>query len=340
VEAPSLDHLVAQALATAATLVHPEPGDKSFLEKRLAHAVATALYEPFGEDRVVRDRRLVGGELPDWSPQPGTIDVAVVTQAYEPRITFELKIDHVDQTLWDIYKMVSATMLPTVEAAYVAIAARQSVWASSGDCVELFDVEPREDTGGYDPDEWYSRFLFAHHHRAWKDLLAGGSGRPVRVPDQITIHPLGRWPVPAYPSFELRAIRVEPGESGWVEFENDWPKAETSPATTNVDQPRLISNETLRIEDLPLPGSPEQGYHEFALSFDGYRQLGSLKRCARIANGSLERWSQTGDLPTTISELRGCIFFEQRRWHHYGYGFDDATMDYLKALIAKLRELL
>ena len=71
---------VAQALARVAERVRPEPGDKSFLERRLAAAVAESLADGFfNPDAIVRDRKLANCELPGWDPQPGTIDVAVVT---------------------------------------------------------------------------------------------------------------------------------------------------------------------------------------------------------------------------------------------------------------------
>jgi hypothetical protein len=71
---------VAQALARLAERVRPELGEKSFLERRLAAAVAESLADGFfNPDAIVRDRKLANCELPGWDPQPGTIDVAVVT---------------------------------------------------------------------------------------------------------------------------------------------------------------------------------------------------------------------------------------------------------------------
>jgi hypothetical protein len=91
---------------------------------------------------------------------------------------------------------------------------------------------------------------------------------------------------------------------------------------------------------LPAADAPEIAYHRFALSFIGYEEMGSLRRCARLGNDSIQRWRECGELPRTVEELRACLFFEQRRWHHYGYGFVDETMAYLKELVAKLREQL
>jgi hypothetical protein len=335
---------VARALARAAERTRPEPGDRSFLEKRLAHAVAESLADGFYRpELVVRDKKLSGCELPGWSPQPGTIDVAVITPANEPRVVFELKVDDVEWTLWDIYKMVAASQLPTVEAAYLAVAGTPGLWNGTRECVELFDLHYPGEDGHVEEVDWHSRFLFSHFRRSWKDLLAGGSGRLTDVAGAICISAVGRWPFPGFPPYELRAIRVR--ESTFsrerLPFANDWPVPPPPPPEPEYDwEPPLIPTSALTVAHLPAPDADEDEYHRFALSFNGYTELGSDRRCARIANASLEHWRDSGEVPSDIAVLRGCLFFEQRRWHHIGDSFDDLTMSYLKALIARLRQEL
>ncbi len=48
---------------------------------------------------------------------------------------------------------------------------------------------------------------------------------------------------------------------------------------------------------------------EFAQTFNGYGYWGSFERCAEVA---LARPS------ATLTELRTCLFFAQRTWHHFG----------------------
>jgi len=251
-----------------------------------------------------------------------------------------LKIEAVEWTLWDIFKLVSTTEIETVEAAYMVVAAKPNTWGSRRDCVELFDLA--YDAEELEQVEWDSRFLFSHYKKAWQDLLGGGTGRPRRVPDSIVISPVGSWPLPAYPPYELRAVRVSRATASrdWLIFEGDWPTARSQHQQATGDRPRKIATDDLTVADLPATDAPEDAYHAFALSFDGYRELGSIKRSGRIANQSLERWRQTRQLPNTTTELRGCLFFEQRRWHHFGYGFDQETMEYLRAVIDKIRSLL
>ena len=68
----------------------------------------------------------------------------------EPRIGIELKVDKVDEALWDILKMAALRRCAGVEAAYVAVAAARKSWAGSGDCVRLFTAgaprQPRPDS--------------------------------------------------------------------------------------------------------------------------------------------------------------------------------------------------
>jgi len=337
------DAFIAAALARAAEQVRPQEGDKSFLEKRLAEAFATSLADGyFRPELVVRDKKLQGSHLPGWDPQPGTIDVAIITPATEPRIVFELNVDDVEWTLWDIYKMVAATELPTVEAAYLVVAGPPKLWTSQRDCVELFDLDYSA-TEQVDSVDWYSRFLFSEYRRAWAELLEGGTGRIQRVPEAIVISALGRWPLPGYPAYELRAIRVWPShvKDGRLNFADEWPAPPPPPPEPQYDwSPRIIPTAALTLSDLPTADAPERAYHHFALSYNGYEEMGTTRRCGRIANQSIQRWRETRKLPPTIEEVRACLFFEQRRWHHYGYGFDEETLTYLRELVAELGNLL
>jgi hypothetical protein len=65
--------------------------------------------------------------------------------------------------------------------------------------------------------------------------------------------------------------------------------------------------------------------------------MGSFRRCAALANDALERWRRSDELPRSLAALRCCLFFEQRRWHHYGHGFDDEALRYVRALIDAIR---
>ena len=105
-------------------------------------------------------------------------------------------------------------------------------------------------------------------------------------------------------------------------------------------QPDELLDEELTLADLPPHESNELAIRQFALTTSGYERMGSLELCAALANPALDAWRTRGEFPSTLGDLRCCLFFEQRRWHHYGRGFDDETLAYARALIDAMRPLV
>ena len=91
---------------------------------------------------------------------------------------------------------------------------------------------------------------------------------------------------------------------------------------------RAISNTDLVLSDVPPPDAAWRQIVKFALTFDGYEHWGSTNKCAAIANSRQNR---------TMSDLRTCLFFEQRRSHHCGEIPDDESMAYIRTVIEKIR---
>jgi len=86
---------------------------------------------------------------------------------------------------------------------------------------------------------------------------------------------------------------------------------------------------------------PKAGWREigwFALTFDGYEVHGGFEACGDIANQCRQAYETRQSLPETLTELRTCLFFEQRRWRHYGYSPDENAMIYIHALVEQIRE--
>lgn len=92
--------------------------------------------------------------------------------------------------------------------------------------------------------------------------------------------------------------------------------------------PEEIANDALQLADIPAKSAPFEAVEQFGYTFNGYRQLGSFGACADIANESLHN---------TLMELRACLFFEQRRWHHYGDTPDAEAEEYQRDLVEKIR---
>ena len=89
---------------------------------------------------------------------------------------------------------------------------------------------------------------------------------------------------------------------------------------------RSIDNEDLRVEDIPEPDATWDALQRFALTFDGYGVFGDA--CGEIANARRH---------TTLSELRGCLFFEQRRHRHFGDPPGPDDLRYLRSLVDEIR---
>ncbi len=78
-----------------------------------------------------------------------------------------------------------------------------------------------------------------------------------------------------------------------------------------------IPNSDLTVDIVPVTHADWYDISMFALQFDGYKDCGSFESCAAIANAGRDN---------TLTELRTCLFFEQRRWRHLGESPDAASM--------------
>ncbi len=96
-------------------------------------------------------------------------------------------------------------------------------------------------------------------------------------------------------------------------------------------QDSRIENAVLCDADIPPPSASYEIIAAFALTFDGYTKLGSFEACAEVANSRRHN---------SLTDLRTCLFFEQRRWHHFGDVPDGETMSYLHGLLDQIRARL
>jgi len=94
---------------------------------------------------------------------------------------------------------------------------------------------------------------------------------------------------------------------------------------------RELANSRLTPSDIPPPDADWHTIGEFALSFDGYERWGSFEKCAEIANAQLAG---------SLDELRTCLFFEQRRWRHFGESPDEAAMAYVRGIVEQIRAVV
>ena len=95
-------------------------------------------------------------------------------------------------------------------------------------------------------------------------------------------------------------------------------------------------------ESIPVPpeGAPFfPDINEFALTYNAYNRISGVHAVAQIGNGSRARYGNDGTFPGDLDELRAALFFEQRRYHHFGEGPDGADLDYIQALVGAIRRV-
>lgn len=96
--------------------------------------------------------------------------------------------------------------------------------------------------------------------------------------------------------------------------------------------PLDLSNQDLKRAQVPAQGAPWAAIAPFALTFDGYKRFGNA--LGDLAN----KHSTARTVPADLAEARACLFFEQRRWRHFGETPDEASMKHIHALVECIRE--
>ena len=98
-----------------------------------------------------------------------------------------------------------------------------------------------------------------------------------------------------------------------------------------------ISDKALSLSDLPSRSAGWPSIAAFAVSMDGYRRWRGFDRCAEIGNEIRAEYAATRALPPELSRLRTALFFEQRRFHHFGEAPGGEDLTYVRALVNAIR---
>jgi hypothetical protein len=210
------DELFAKALPIAAARLGQHAGASSFLESYLEEALAQALLEiaPGIEVQATGRQRI---RVPNWDKELGGFDLRVQLLSEKAgEALIETKIDDIDQTLWDLFKLAAGLTMPGIETGYMVLARHSHRW-DDGDCSALF-AESNE------PARWDSAAMFGDWKAAWADLLRGGSARPTSIASEVETAFIGRAQVTGFDSYEVRcvAVRLVP-DAGLLQFDGDWP---------------------------------------------------------------------------------------------------------------------
>lgn len=101
--------------------------------------------------------------------------------------------------------------------------------------------------------------------------------------------------------------------------------------------PCAVPNGQLRVHAIPDHSDSWDAVSSFSLSYDGYAYWDDV---SELATRSIRGWTRSRTLPGSIDELRACLFYEQRRWHHFGEEPNGRGAQYVWALLDGLRTLV
>ena len=104
---------------------------------------------------------------------------------------------------------------------------------------------------------------------------------------------------------------------------------------------RPVAHAALTRDHLPHPRAPFEEVIAFAYTFDGYARFG-MTMCGEMANRAASQWADTGELPAWLTadldRLRGCLYFEARRWIRLEREPDTRALIYVHRLIDAIGE--
>lgn len=91
------------------------------------------------------------------------------------------------------------------------------------------------------------------------------------------------------------------------------------------------------LKEIPLPNASWERISIYALIHNGYTHNTDL---ANFANSVSVYFSDKKEIPEPleICDLKDCLFYEQRRFRHFGYAPTGEDFEYIKALISGIRK--
>lgn len=145
-------------------------------------------------------------------------------------------------------------------------------------------------------------------------------------------------------SQEVIGMEMTLGGSYWT-FERVFPHRDLDWIQTDwVSTVKLflepLDHQSLRPENLPESDANWQDIFRFALSFNPYLQGESWGSCFAAGKKNKQIFLREKILPSTINELRMCLWFERSYWRGRLSEPDDQTMVYLQAILEKIRLLI
>jgi hypothetical protein len=100
-------------------------------------------------------------------------------------------------------------------------------------------------------------------------------------------------------------------------------------------EPEPLSDEPILV---PAPDALWYEVWEFALAYNAYDRQGH-EAAGELGNAVLRKWNARNELPSDLDTARAALFFEQRRYHHFGADPTGESERYVRSLVERIREL-
>ncbi len=197
---------MASTIELAGARIRRHPEKTSFLESLLEAGLCGAIEELAPGCRAEQTGH-TRAAIPAWDRKLGNFDLQIrLVGERRPSVLVEAKVDDVEDTLWDLFKLTSVPLISGAVAGYLIAAASRARWEQGGDCFDLYSPGPNVRT-------WDVPKLFVRWGKAWRNLTGprGGPARPLQVPRAVETAFIAASAVDAFPAYEIRGIRVIPG---------------------------------------------------------------------------------------------------------------------------------
>ena len=170
--------------------------------------------------------------------------------------------------------------------------------------------------------------LFPSALRSDRLTATGTPVRPLHRLGNLIAGLFAHRPSTASPALSLVISHEGAKHAERIEPQLQWTDAHRPPAGDFAAS--AIPNAELDLTAVPRRGESWDAVSDFALSYDGYAYWDDL---STLAGRVLQRWTRRRSLPATLDELRGCLFYEQRRWNHFGEEPTGRSAEYMWAMV-------
>jgi hypothetical protein len=232
----SISNALHTAVQTAVSDIAERATDGSFLEETLRTALQTAL-----PPEVLREQKL---GMTRWPANLGGVDLLWrTTRPPLVRVGIETKVTDVEDSLYDLLKLVGAVSEGAIHMGALVIAGTERNWARGGVMADMTQPGPAGASGTV----WATRDVLGQASEAWSKIWSKSAAKPRALPRQFITQSLPHTPMPLAPSHEVRVVKIlaaDPiflavnsnGGAGTDQIEHAWIDSDDEEATAAFQQ--------------------------------------------------------------------------------------------------------